>query len=404
MNMLRCLALGVGGTVSVLVLAVAIAWGVYEDSVLRPGSGFQVPGSLYGYNVVITGSTSGIGFEAALEFYKLSAHVIVHSSNQQRAEKSAGDIERLGASGQGLGKVTPMAANLADFPKVTAFSEKLRVLMPRVDVLILNACRMYGLAPFYGDGTLMKQPASAFPAPSGHDSVLAVNHMGHYLLTELLLPSLRHGAPIVIMTAIGAWDSSHERIFPPWGYLGHHKMYPTTANDKRIIWESKGLQQHAFYAYHDSKYANICFGRWLRRRLGRNATVIMHDPGYVVTTPMLNRDSTTYTERLTRSVVQTKLFNWHAPVEWAGRNLLEVTFLTRRPIPDVVSSYFMPRQVVSWWAPHSWEGRRPPHLFWIAGYEKLTWGLHSTIGPQCDRDVQDWLMWWSSAQVGLRKS
>jgi len=395
----RIFLLGFGGILSVPVALLAIVWGWHVESALRQDSGVDVPASLQGYNVFITGSTSGIGFEAAIEFYRRGAHVFVHSSDYKRAVKSAEDVRQFTGQRPGLGSTTPVAANLAHFDQLRALAKNITKGVRRLDVLILNACRMYGLAPLYNDTTLLKQPASVFKSPSGHDTVLAVNHLGHYLLTELLLPILAHGARIVIMSAIGGWSGSHTRIMPPWGYLGKHKFGPQTSNAKRIFWEQPGLKPHAYSAYHDSKYMNFCYGYWLRRRLERNATVIIHDPGYVMTTPMMSRDSPAYKQRRNRQYRQTKLWMWHAPSEEAGRHLLEATFVTRHPVPELVSAFFMPRQVVSWMAPYAWEGRRAAWVSEISNYQKILWGLHASVGPQCDEELQDRLMQWSAQQV-----
>lgn len=192
------------------------------------------------------------------------------------------------------------------------------------------------------------------------------------------------------------------RILPPWGYLGKHRLSDRTADEKRIFWEVKGLKQHAFNAYHDSKYANVCYGRWLRRRLGSNTTVILHDPGFVLTSPVMDRNSKTYRQRLYRRVQQRKIRMWHAPTPEGGKHLLQAAFVTRRPLPDVVTAFFFPRQVVSWFASYEWETRgRMWYLLPFPAYQKLTWGLHASIGPQCDEDLQDRLMQWSARAVGL---
>jgi len=386
------------------VLLLAIVWGWHTESALYEGHGVNVPTSLHGYNVFITGSTSGIGFEAALEFYGLGAHVLIHSSDAKRAAKSAAEVRSLSArKGQRLGTATPLAGNLANFNDLRRFAREVPKVMPRIDIYIMNAARMYGLGAQYKDNSkLMGQPDSVFQSPSGHDTVQAVNHMGHYLLTELILPRLAHGAIIVIVSAMGGWDGNHRRIMPPWGNFGKHIFNKKTSTPKRIKWEVPGLKEYAFTAYHDSKYMNFCYAYWLRRRIS-NATIHVHDPGYVMTTPMMDRNSKAYKERLNRGYRQKKIWMWHAPSFEAGRHILENVFVTRHPVPEVVTSYFMPRQVVSWFAPMSMEARGRSR--WVSkwqNWQRLLWGLHASIGPECDIALQDRFMRWTAEQVAPR--
>jgi len=277
--------------------------------------------------------------------------------------------------------------------------------MPRVHLLFLNAAMMYGLGAMYKDDSVMKLPASAFQAPSGHDNCMAINHLGHYLLTLLLLPQLAPGATIVVMTSNAAWGTSHRRLMPPWGYLGKHKFNKNTSTPKRIKWESPGLKRHSNVAYQDSKYANVCFGRWLRRKLGSNYTVVLHDPGFVLTSPAMNRSSRQYRERLYRKSRQKKLWKWHAPTVDGGRHLLESAFVSQRPMPDLVVSFFFPRQVVGLLAGYWWEDyRRNAFLAQFSRVQKLTWGLHGSVGPQCDPDLQDRFMAWSADAIGAKRA
>jgi len=396
-----CLALASGSLGAVAALLLALLWGLEESSALRPGKGVELPSTLYGHTAIVTGSSSGIGFEAALALYRLGTHVVVHSPDPARAAKAAKDVERLGADGQGLGKATPLAANLCDFNAVRSFASIAATTLRPVDLLVLNAAKMYGLAPWYGDKTLLNQPDWIFKAPSGHDRVLAVNHLGHFLLTELLLPHLAHGARILIMTSIGAWDGSPARLMPPWGRLGKYQLSPGSANEKRIFWEQKGLKPHAYLAYRDTKFANICYGRHLRRRLRGNATVVIHDPGMVVTTPTMSRESKSYKERLYRNARGDKIVNWHAPTEDGGTHLLQALFVTTRPVPDVITPYFFPRQFVSWFAGKEWQNTRFGYVGRFPGYQRLTWGLHATIGPDCDEEFQERLARWSARETGL---
>jgi len=389
-----------GSLASILVLLLAIVWGMHEESSLRPGSGVDIPASLSGYNVVITGSSAGIGFEAAVEFYRLGAHVVIHSSSQKRAESSAKDVKLYAAEGQG--RSTPLAADLGDFDQVRSFAAMVLGIMPKVDVLIMNAARMYGVAR-PGCKVRPTLPNSTFQSKTGHDSVLATNHLGHVLLTELLRPVLAHSAVIIVVGSFGSWGASSRRLTPPWGNIGNYQLSPASADDKRIFWQQKGLRPHGYLAYRDSKYANVCFGRYLRRHLGKNITVYIHDPGMVVTTPHMDRNSALYENKLYRTSKESRWYDWHAPTVDSGRHLLQNTFITRRPVPDVITTYFFPRQYISWFVGYEWETTRLGYLSPLQMYQRFTWGLHASVGPQCDAELQDRIMRWSAQATGLQK-
>jgi len=389
--------------VSLAVLLLAVLWGLHESSALKPGRGVEVPSSLYGTNAIITGSTSGLGFEAALQMYELGAHVVVHSSSQKRADKSAAAIRELARNWGG--KATPLAADLGDFDEVVAFSKKLPTVMPRVHLFFINAAMLYGVGPHYaGKDDIMSKPDAAFQSKSGHDSCMAINHLGHYLMTLLLLPQLAPKATVVIVSSSGAWSSSLRRLMPPWGMLGSHRFDKKTSTPKRIKWEQGGLKRHANMAYKDSKLANVCFARWLRRQLGENYTVVLHDPGLVTTAPSLDRESRVYQERLYRKARSEVYYRWHAPTEEGGTHLMQSAFITQRPVPDWVVSYFVPDPVVHWYNSYtSAESGRRGNVARFSAYQKLTWGLHGTVGPECDEDTQDRFMAWSAMAIGAKR-
>mmetsp|Transcript_3414 Transcript_3414/g.5263 ORF Transcript_3414/g.5263 Transcript_3414/m.5263 type:complete len:91 (-) Transcript_3414:98-370(-) len=83
--------------------------------------------------------------------------------------------------------------------------------------------------------------------------------------------------------------------------------------------------------------------------------------------------------------------------------MLQSAFVTRRPVPDWVASYFFPEQVTSWFTGYAWEEYGRGRLAHFSFIQKLTWGLHGSVGPQCDEDLQDRFMAWSADQVGAKQ-
>jgi NAD(P)-dependent dehydrogenase (short-subunit alcohol dehydrogenase family) len=200
-----------------------------------------------GKTVVITGGNSGIGKEAAVALAAMGAHVAITARNPQKGEAARAEIvER---SGSDAVEVVPL--DLASLASVRASADDLLGRFARIDVLVNNA-----------GGTLSKRQVTQ----DGFEMTFGVNHLGHFLLTNLLLERLRASAPARVVTVasgahLGArsglkWDDLH------W----EHGRY-------------RGFQQ-----YCRSKLANVMFATELARRVDPSLVTSnsMH-PGYVQT-------------------------------------------------------------------------------------------------------------------------
>ncbi|CCH77681.1 Retinol dehydrogenase 13 [Nostocoides japonicum T1-X7] len=113
---------------------------------------------------VVTGANSGIGLAAATELARKGAHVVLACRNRAKAEEAARGIP-------GSHEVRDL--DLADLDSVRAFADG--VSDWRIETLIDNA-------------GIMNVPLAR--TPQGHESQLATNVLGHFLLTNLLLPRL----------------------------------------------------------------------------------------------------------------------------------------------------------------------------------------------------------------------
>lgn len=399
--LLRCCLRACTFLASSLVLLLAVICGLERRDAIYPGHGLDMPTSLSGKVAVVTGSSSGIGYEAASILLNLGAHVVVHSPSRERAAASAASLKQNASNA--LGRATPLSADLANFSSVRSFAAQLRSIVPRVDLLYLNAGFTYGPPPGQGapSSIILNRTPAEFVAASGHDRCMAANHLGHFLLTELLLPHLAPGAAIVVTTSQGAWNGALMRLMPPFGALGQHRFAEKkTCDSKRIFWHAPGIKPHAFLAYWDSKIANVCFARWLRRKLP-NHPVVLHDPGLVTSGATSKRDSVVYRRMLWRSSGWTS--NNRAPVWDGGLHLAQSAFVARRPLPDLVVSFFFPAEVFGWLAPPTRAPWRPMFLKYFVNNQRLTWGLHAAVGPGCDADFQDRFMRWSARETGLSK-
>ena len=233
-------------------MAVPAAIGVAAIAVLYAGKiYFQGPKCkskrrLDGKTVVITGGNSGIGKETAVDLARRGARVIIGCRNLQKGKEALKEIkERSGNSNVFLEEL-----DLASLESVRTFADKILNLESRVDVLINNA------------GVLM---CPYQKTKDGFEMQFGTNHLGHFLLTMLLLDRLKRSQPSRI---INVSSSAHR--------MGSDKI-----NFADINFE-KSYDRWA--AYYNSKLANVLFTRELSKRLeGTHVTVNALHPGAVST-------------------------------------------------------------------------------------------------------------------------
>ena len=200
--------------------------------------------SMAGKNVVITGGNTGIGKEAAVGLAGLGAHVVVTSRNEERGRAARDEIvERSGNQ-----SVEVMPLDLASFRSIRSFAADVLDRFDRLDVLVNNA----GL-------TLQRRRETE----DGFEETFGVNHLGHFLLTDLLVERLRATAPArVVVVSSNAHKSARRGL-----------DFDDLQGERRYRWMD---------AYNKSKLANLYFTRELARRLdGTDVTVNALHPGFV---------------------------------------------------------------------------------------------------------------------------
>ncbi len=214
--------------------------------------------------IVITGGNSGIGKEAAVSLATAGATVVITARNQAKGADALDEIRRR----SGREHVEVMALDLADFASIRSFAAELLDRHDRLDVLVNNA-----------GGILSDRVETA----QGFEMTFGVNHLGHFLLTDLFTDRLKASAPGRVVTV-----SSFGHRFAVTG-LSFGDL-----QSERHYWSMD--------AYAKSKLANILFTRELARRLeGSGVTATCLHPG-VVRTGFGSADDMTGVERLTVAI------------------------------------------------------------------------------------------------------
>jgi len=202
--------------------------------------------------ILITGANSGIGKATATALAEMGAHVVMMSRDPERGEKARQEVVRVSRNNQ----VDLMQCDLASLGSIRKFAAEFIAGYPRLDVLINNA-------GIYTE----KRMTTA----DGFEYQIGVNHLGHFLLTHLLLDLLKKSNPSRI---INVSSGAHFGGKIDFDDLQLHHKYSS--------WKS----------YAQSKLANILFTYELAHRLaGTGVTANCLHPGFVNTRFAYNRDS-----------------------------------------------------------------------------------------------------------------
>ncbi|XP_028290498.1 retinol dehydrogenase 12, like [Gouania willdenowi] len=199
---------------------------------------------LDGKTVLITGANTGIGKEAAIDLAGRGARVIIGCRDMEKAEAAVKEIiERSGSS-----DVVCRKLDLSDSKSIREFSELIHKDETKLNILINNAGVM--VCP-YGK------------TADGFELQIGVNHLGHFLLTYLLIDLIKQSSPARIITVSSMAHS--------WGSINLEDINSEKSYDKRK-------------AYAQSKLANVLFSHSLAKRLeGTGVTTYALHPGVVQT-------------------------------------------------------------------------------------------------------------------------
>jgi len=196
---------------------------------------------MQGKRVLITGGNSGIGKIAAMELAKLGAEVVLACRDSDKTHAALREISA-------HGKVENLPVNLASLASVRNLATTFLERYDRLDVLINNA------------GTF---PAKLTLTEDGFETQFGVNHLAHFLLTNLLLDCLKASAPSRVITVTSKLHKNGAIDFD--SFRGEQKY-----NSQK--------------AYGQSKLANVLFAVEIARQLeGTGVTSNLLHPGGVRT-------------------------------------------------------------------------------------------------------------------------
>ncbi|MEI6764284.1 MAG: SDR family oxidoreductase [Bacteroidota bacterium] len=198
---------------------------------------------------LITGATSGIGRVTAEKLAALGGTVVITSRDASRGRAAADQIIHT----TGNKKVHMMSCDLSDLSSVRQFATDFLSRFNELHVLINNA----------GTWEMARKTST-----DGYELNLATNHLGPFLLTNLLLERLKQSAPSRIITVA---SSAHKRA---------HINFKNIHLEYDFTW---------FKGYSQSKLMNILFTKSLDKRLvGTGVTANCLHPGLVRTSIFKN--------------------------------------------------------------------------------------------------------------------
>lgn len=194
--------------------------------------------------VIVTGANSGIGKETAIDLARRGGKIYIACRDMKRGEDALKEIKERSESQN----VYLLQLDLSSMESIRQFSKKFHELEAQLHVLINNA-------------GVMAIPRAT--TKDGFEMQIGTNHMGHFLLTNLLLDLLKQSAPsrVVVVSSLFHW----------YGRINREDL-----NSEKSYWR--------WIAYGQSKLANILFTRELARRLeGSGVTANAVHPGAVRT-------------------------------------------------------------------------------------------------------------------------
>lgn len=194
---------------------------------------------------LVTGATSGLGLETSVKLAGLGAELVLVARDRARGEAAVASVKKR----SGSNRVSLMLCDFASLAQVRGLAANFIASRSKLHILVNNAGSVSPKREVTGDGI---------------ERTFAVNHLGPFLLTNLLVELLKRSAPARVVTVASIAQARGDMPFDD------------------LQFERGGYA--IMRAYARSKLANVLFTRELARRLaGTGVTATCLHPGAVAT-------------------------------------------------------------------------------------------------------------------------
>lgn len=222
--------------------------------------------------VVITGASSGVGLYAAKALADRGWYVVMACRNLEKTQKAADSLDMKPYT------YTIMDIDLASLDSVRNFVKQFRLRDLSLDALVCNAAIYM---------PLLKEPLRS---PEGYELSVATNHLGHFLLCNLMLEDMKKSSyPNRRMVILGTVTHNPNELggkIPPRPDLGNLEGLEAGFKEPYTMIDGKDFEP--VKAYKDSKVCNILTMRELHRRYHDSTGITFSSlyPGCVATTAL----------------------------------------------------------------------------------------------------------------------
>ncbi len=222
--------------------------------------------------VVITGTSSGVGLYAAKALVKRGWYVVMACRDIPKTEKAAESV------GIPKDSYTVIHLDLGSLASVRQFVQDFRATGRSLDAFVGNAAIYM---------PLLKEPLWS---PDGYELSMATNHLGHFLLANLLVEDMQkskyHDRRLVILGTVTHNPDELGGKIPPRPDLGNFEGF--AAGFKAPITMADGKQFEPVKAYKDSKVCNVLTILEMNRRFADITGITFSSlyPGCVADTPL----------------------------------------------------------------------------------------------------------------------